>query len=132
MAVQNKILQATSGIVAILEPLSSEERSRVLNAALIQRRRLARGGLIDRRTLRHERVDIRDPDQDLGRSVRQPFRYFDLIEIFRGVVVDGTTRAGRASRARPHSARPASAVAQDPPTAAERRTGRPPRSRSRP
>ena len=45
--------------------------------------------LVDRRILRHERVDVGDGDQHPRRAVGQPLGDLELIEIARRVVVDG-------------------------------------------
>jgi hypothetical protein len=47
---------------------------------------------VERRVLRHERVDVGDADHHLGRAGRQAFGHFELIEIARGVVVDRRPR----------------------------------------
>jgi hypothetical protein len=62
----------------------------------IHGRRLARGLLVNRRVLRHVGVDIRDGYHHLGGPVGQSLRHFELIEVPRGVVVDG--RPGQAAQ----------------------------------
>ena len=44
---------------------------------------------VDDRILRDSRIDVRHADEHADAAVRQLLRPFDLIEIFRRVVVDG-------------------------------------------
>ena len=56
--------------------------------ARVERRRRARGVLVDRAVLRHEGVDVGDADQNANVAVRQALAHLDLIEIARLAVVD--------------------------------------------
>jgi len=56
--------------------------------ARVDRRRLARGMLIDRRLFRNEGIDVGDAYHHLDAAVGKAFGKLDLIEIARSVVVD--------------------------------------------
>ena len=54
----------------------------------VDRRAVGERVLVDRRALRHERIDVGDGDDEPDIAVGQPLRDLDLVEIARLVVVD--------------------------------------------
>ena len=71
------------------QPLGQHRKD---DAWRVDRRRVVRGMPIDRRTLRHRRIDVRDRHEDSDVSARQRLGDRQLVEIAGIVVVDRAPR----------------------------------------